>query len=180
MPGYENYATFQPTFLYECGWDVLTGVLVIWAARRFLLSGDRTFAMFLAAWSIGRYGTEALRIDHAPRLLGLRVDQLVMILVFAGAAGYLCLSRGRPGLGRVTGAAAGVGLPAAPAVASPRPAGGVAVGLPVAGDGFPRPAAAPADGSPAAGGGLPQPDGPPVLPRPRRFGNRSERAGMHR
>ena len=23
--GYENFATFQPAFLYESGWDVLTG-----------------------------------------------------------------------------------------------------------------------------------------------------------
>lgn len=48
VPGDENYATFQPTFLSECGWDLLVGVLVIWAARRFLLAGDRAFAGCLA------------------------------------------------------------------------------------------------------------------------------------
>jgi len=66
VPGYENYATFQPTFLYQCGWDVLTGLLVIWAARRFLLTGDRAFAVWLAAFAVGRYATEWLAIDFAP------------------------------------------------------------------------------------------------------------------
>jgi prolipoprotein diacylglyceryltransferase len=95
VPGYENYATFQPTFLYQCGWDVLTGLLVIWAARRFLLTGDRAFALWLAAFAVGRYGTEWLAIDVAPHLFGLRVNQWVMALMFAAAVGYLYLARGR-------------------------------------------------------------------------------------
>ena len=32
-PGYENYATFQPAFLYQSLWDVAVGLGVIWAAR---------------------------------------------------------------------------------------------------------------------------------------------------
>jgi prolipoprotein diacylglyceryltransferase len=97
VPGYENYATFQPTFLYECGWDVLVGLLVIWAARRFLLTGDRAFAVWLAAFAVGRCGTESLAIDSAHHLFGLRVSQWVMALVFAGALGYLYLTRGSRG-----------------------------------------------------------------------------------
>jgi prolipoprotein diacylglyceryl transferase len=181
MPGYENYATFQPTFLYACGWDVLTGVLVIWAARRFLLSGDRTCAVFLAACAVGRYGTESLRIDASHRLFGLPVDQLVMILVFAGAAGYLYLSRGRRDPDRVPGAAVGQPRQAAtPAAGVPRPVAAPAAGLPAAGDGSPLPADGSADGPTAAGDGRPQPESAPVLPRPRRFGTRAERAGMQR
>jgi phosphatidylglycerol---prolipoprotein diacylglyceryl transferase len=170
MPGYENYATFQPTVLYACCWDVLTGVVVIWAARRFLLSGDRTFAILLAACAMGRYGTESLRIDASHRLLGLRVDQLVMIAVFAGAVGYLYLSRARRDPDRVTGARVGLPRQAATPVAgvSP-PAGDPVAGLPAADD-----------GSLAAGDGRPQPESASVLPRPRRFGTRAERAGMQR
>jgi hypothetical protein len=74
---------------------VLTGLLVIWAARRFLLTGDRAFALWLAAFAVGRYGTEWLAIDFAPHLFGLRVNQWVMALVFGGAVGYLYLARGR-------------------------------------------------------------------------------------
>ena len=35
-------------FSYESVWDALVGVLVIYAARRFLLTGDRTFVVQLA------------------------------------------------------------------------------------------------------------------------------------
>jgi hypothetical protein len=59
---------------------------------------------------VGRYGTEWLAVDFAPHLFGLRVNQWVMALVFAGALGYLYLTRGRPG-----GAAAGPARPARPA-----------------------------------------------------------------
>ena len=93
--GYENYATFQPAFLYECGWYALTGVLVIWAARRFLLTGDRVFALWLAAYAVGRYGAESLTLGSAHHLFGLRINQWVMALVFAGALAYLYLTRGR-------------------------------------------------------------------------------------
>ena len=75
---------------------MLTGLLVIWAARRFLLTGDRAFAVWLAVFAVGRYGTEWLAIDFAPHLFGLRVNQWVMALVCAGALGYLYLTRGRP------------------------------------------------------------------------------------
>src|SRR5581483_9233529 len=33
VPGYENYATFQPAFLYQSLWEVALGFAVIWAAR---------------------------------------------------------------------------------------------------------------------------------------------------
>jgi prolipoprotein diacylglyceryl transferase len=131
VPGYEIYATFQPTFLYESGWDVLTGVLVIWAGRRFLLTGDRIFAVWLAAFAVGRYGTEALAIDFAHHLFGLRINQWVMAFVLAGALGYLYLTRARlgpslpgaspgrpPGPQRQAGGP-GAGLPTSPGSAHP-------------------------------------------------------------
>jgi prolipoprotein diacylglyceryltransferase len=107
---------------------VLTGLLVIWAARRFLLTGDRAFAVWLAAYAVGRYGTEWLAVDFAPHLFGLRVNQWVMALVFAGALGYLYLTRGRPG-----GAAADPARPARLAghicgVSGPGPSGQVCTG----------------------------------------------------
>jgi prolipoprotein diacylglyceryl transferase len=102
VPGYENYATFQPAFLYLAGWDVLTGLLVIWAARRFLLPGDRAFALWLALYAAGGYGAESLRIDAAHHLFGLRVNQWVLALVLAGALAYLYRTRRRRGPDLVT------------------------------------------------------------------------------
>jgi prolipoprotein diacylglyceryl transferase len=116
VPGYENYATFQPLFLYDCCWAVATGLLVIWAARRFLLSGDRAFALWLAAYAVGRFGTESLRVGFAHHLFGLRVNDWTMALMCAGALGYLCLTRGRRA---DQGAAPGPSGPASPS-ASPQ------------------------------------------------------------
>jgi prolipoprotein diacylglyceryl transferase len=126
VPGYENYATFQPLFLYESLWCVLAGLLALWAARRFALSGDRVFALFVATYAAGKFATESLRIDPAHHFLGLRVNQWVLGLAFGWAVGYLLLTR------RDADAAAG---PAArPVAAAPRSAdGGPAAGVSVPG-----------------------------------------------
>jgi phosphatidylglycerol---prolipoprotein diacylglyceryl transferase len=92
LAGYLNIATFQPTFLYESLWDALAGVTVILAARRFLLPGDRTFALYAGLYAFGRFWTQGLEINYTPHVLGLRVDQVVMILILAFAIIYLCLT----------------------------------------------------------------------------------------
>ncbi len=95
--GYENFATFQPAFLYESAWDVLTGLLVIYAARRFLLTGDRTFALYAGTYAIGGFCVQALRIDPSHHVLGLRTGQWVLAAAFAAAVGYLYLTRHEKG-----------------------------------------------------------------------------------
>jgi prolipoprotein diacylglyceryl transferase len=92
LAGYLNIATFQPTFLYESLWDALVGVAVILAARRFLLPGDRTFALYAGLYAVGRFWTQGLEINYTPHVLGLRIDQVVMILILAFAIIYLCLT----------------------------------------------------------------------------------------
>jgi hypothetical protein len=44
---------------------------------------------------VGRYGAESLTLGFAHHLFGLRINQWVMALVFAGALAYLYLTRGR-------------------------------------------------------------------------------------
>jgi prolipoprotein diacylglyceryl transferase len=95
--GYENFATFQPVFLCESAWDVLAGLLVIYASRRFLLTGDRAFALLVAAYSAGACGIQSLRIDYSPVLAGLRLNEPVFALAALGAAGYLYLTRRKRG-----------------------------------------------------------------------------------
>jgi phosphatidylglycerol---prolipoprotein diacylglyceryl transferase len=95
--GYENFATFQPAFLYESAWDVLVGLAVIYAARRFLLTGDRIFAVYAGLYAVGGYLVESLRVDAAPHLAGLRFGQWVFAVVFLAAAVYLFLTRGKTG-----------------------------------------------------------------------------------
>ena len=97
VAGYENFATFQPAFLYESIWDVLAGVLVILAARMFLLAGDRSFAVYAGLQATGMLCTGMLRIGYAQRLFGLPADQVLMIVILAVAIGYLYLTRSAKG-----------------------------------------------------------------------------------
>ena len=91
VPGAEAY---HPTFLYELLWNLGVAAVVVWADRRWRLGGGRAFALYLALYALGRSWIEALRIDDAERILGLRLNQWVMALVFAGAVGYLWARRG--------------------------------------------------------------------------------------
>ncbi|MGN6243207.1 MAG: prolipoprotein diacylglyceryl transferase [Motilibacteraceae bacterium] len=101
-PGYEQYATFHPTFLYESIWCLIAAALVVWADRRFRMGHGRAFALYVALYTVGRSVTEALRIDTAEHVLGLRLNQWTSIVVFLGAVAYIVVSaRLRPGRERV-------------------------------------------------------------------------------
>jgi prolipoprotein diacylglyceryl transferase len=97
LSGFENYATFQPVFLYESLWALGMGILLIYARQRLVLTGDRVFALYAALYAIGRFGAESLRIGYVPRLFGLRVNQVTMMLILAGAGAYLLATRARTG-----------------------------------------------------------------------------------
>jgi prolipoprotein diacylglyceryl transferase len=90
---YADVATFHPTFLYESIWDVVVGLVVIWADRRFRLSGGRAFALYLGLYAIGRSLVEALRVDEAEHFLGIRLNDFVMGVVLAGAVAFLVARR---------------------------------------------------------------------------------------
>ncbi|HEX4428470.1 MAG TPA: prolipoprotein diacylglyceryl transferase [Frankiaceae bacterium] len=94
LPGYENVATYQPTFLYESLWCLGVALLCLWADRRFRLGGGRVFALYVAAYTAGRGWIESLRIDTAHRFFGLRLNDYVSIIVFALAVAYLIKHRG--------------------------------------------------------------------------------------
>jgi prolipoprotein diacylglyceryltransferase len=96
VSGYENYATFQPAFAYQSLWDVAVGVGVMVAARRLALSGGRTFMLFAAAYAVGGYWVESVRIGPLPHALGLRYGALGDIAVFVLAVASLYLTRPRP------------------------------------------------------------------------------------
>ncbi len=95
-PGYENFDTFQPAFLYQSLWDVAVGLGVIWAARRFALSGERTFMLCAACYAVGSFWVESVRIGPLPQVLGVRYGALGDIAVFLLAVAGLYLTRPRP------------------------------------------------------------------------------------
>ena len=119
--GYESFSTFQPVFLYESVWDLLIAVAVAYAIRRFLLTGDRAFALCAGLYAAGRLTAEIIRIDYSPRLAGARLTELGMLLVIVGAAAYLCFTRARrrepatvPSPAPATPAGPAVGKPVGP------------------------------------------------------------------
>ena len=96
--GYATVATYHPTFAYELLWNLGVAALVIWADRRFRLGHGRAFALYVAAYTVGRAWIEALRIDPANDILGLRLNLWTCLLVFLGAVTYFVVStRLRPG-----------------------------------------------------------------------------------
>lgn len=96
--GYEQYATFHPTFLYESLWLVLVAGVVALADRRRLLGHGRAFALYVALYCVGRLGMELLRIDPATHVGGLRINIITAVAVGLGASAYLAISsRVRPG-----------------------------------------------------------------------------------
>lgn len=89
---------YHPTFLYESLWCVGVALLVIWADRRFTLGHGRAFALYVAAYTVGRFWTEWLRIDEAHVILGLRLNDWVAIAVFLAAVAYFVIvGKKRPG-----------------------------------------------------------------------------------
>ena len=95
IPGYENYATFQPVFLYQSLWDVAVGLGVIWAARRFDLSGARTFLLAAAGYAAGGFWVQLARIGPLTRLFGVRYGALEDAVLFIVAVAVLYFTRPR-------------------------------------------------------------------------------------
>ncbi|CDR11474.1 prolipoprotein diacylglyceryl transferase [Streptomyces iranensis] len=87
--------TYHPTFLYESLWCVGVALLVIWADRRFKLGHGRAFALYVAAYTVGRFWIEYLRVDDAHHVLGLRLNNWTSVVVFLAAVAYLVISAKR-------------------------------------------------------------------------------------
>ena len=96
--GYEQFATFHPTFLYESLWCLLIAVVLVRVDRRYLLGHARVFLLYGAIYTTGRFWFELLRIDDANHILGLRVNTWVSGVIFvASVLAFLWSLRNRPG-----------------------------------------------------------------------------------
>jgi prolipoprotein diacylglyceryl transferase len=78
--GFGLFETFHPTFLYEAIWSSLLAVALITFGKRW--NGGAIFAVYIAGYSLGRFFIEALRIDTAQDIGGLRLNQWTSILIF--------------------------------------------------------------------------------------------------
>jgi len=69
--------------------------LVVWAGRRWELTKGRAFALYVAGYCAGRVWIEALRVDEAERIFGLRLNDYVAGALLLAALAYLWLRRDR-------------------------------------------------------------------------------------
>jgi len=92
--GYEQFATFHPTFLYELLWNLAGAALLIYLDKKWDLRGSRVFWLYVLVYTTGRLWIENVRIDEAVHIAGLRINIWVSILVLAGALiTFLALGR---------------------------------------------------------------------------------------
>jgi prolipoprotein diacylglyceryl transferase len=91
---FADEATFHPTFAYEALWNLaLVGVL-LWLDRKGVIRRGRLFAVYVLGYGLGRLWVEALRVDEASLLFGIRVNLWVSgVLILGGLIGLLWPSR---------------------------------------------------------------------------------------
>ncbi len=82
----------QPTFLYELMWNLLVFVFLLYLDRRYKLGHGRLFAVYVAAYCVGRFGVELLRDDAATHIAGIRINSFTSTFVFIGAVVYVILA----------------------------------------------------------------------------------------
>jgi prolipoprotein diacylglyceryl transferase len=95
--GYVQYATFQPTFLYESlACLAIFGVLLL-VEKRATLKLGQTFALYVALYTFARFWFENMRIDPAHEIAGVRLNAWVSIVVCLSAvAWFVWLGRHEP------------------------------------------------------------------------------------
>jgi len=87
--GYSPDTLFQPTFLYECIWNLLGVAALLLIDRKFKMRRGRLFLLYAMIYTAGRVWIEMLRIDTAEQitLFGIttRLNVWTSIFVFLAA-----------------------------------------------------------------------------------------------
>jgi prolipoprotein diacylglyceryl transferase len=78
--GYEKFATFQPTFLYESLWCFACALIIFYSSWVRKLKPGNTFLLYIVLYCLGRIWIEALRIDQAHHIFGLRLNIWVSLI----------------------------------------------------------------------------------------------------
>jgi phosphatidylglycerol:prolipoprotein diacylglycerol transferase len=96
LPGFEEFETFHPMFLYESLWSIFNLFLLLFLGRKFeekLKPGD-IFWVYLIVYPVGRFLLEFIRLD--PSFVGgINANQLTMAVVAVFGALMLILNHVR-------------------------------------------------------------------------------------
>ena len=86
--GYENFATFHPTFLYELIWDFGGVAVLLLVDRRFKIKPPALFALYVSIYTAFRTFEETLRIDPSHHVLGMRLNFWVSLVLFVASTAF--------------------------------------------------------------------------------------------
>jgi prolipoprotein diacylglyceryl transferase len=73
-PGFAQYATFQPSFLYEMIWNLLLAAFLVWLGNHRRIRPPGLLALYVAGYSGYRMFEETIRIDYSVYVLGMRLN----------------------------------------------------------------------------------------------------------
>jgi prolipoprotein diacylglyceryl transferase len=95
-PGYLQYTTFHPTFLYELIWDLALAGFLMWLGRSGRVAPGGLFALYVAGYSAFRMFEETLRVDYSQYFLGLRLNfYIASAMTLAALVWFVVLQRRR-------------------------------------------------------------------------------------
>ena len=89
--GYTQFATFEPTFLYEFVWDLVLFVFLYWLGSRRRVRAPGLFWLYVAGYSGFRIFEETQRIDYSNYFLGMRVNFWIATILCAVALTFFAL-----------------------------------------------------------------------------------------
>lgn len=90
--GFENIATYHPTFLYEALWCLaLAGIIILIERRAKVWPLGASLALYIGGYCLGRTIFEYLRIDDATKVFGVRFN--LMLSVVLCVAGFVWLAK---------------------------------------------------------------------------------------
>ncbi len=96
-PGYTQFTTFQPSFLYELIFDLALAAALVWLGHHRRIRPPGLFALYVAGYSAYRIFEESIRIDSSAHFLGLRLNMFIAIaLTIAGLVWFARSQRGKP------------------------------------------------------------------------------------
>lgn len=84
--------TFHPAFLYEAVWNLLLAGFLIWIDRRGVLKKGMILPLYVAGYGLGRFLVEAVRIDAATEILGIRINHWTSGIAIVASVAVLAVA----------------------------------------------------------------------------------------
>jgi prolipoprotein diacylglyceryl transferase len=84
--GYEEFATFHPTFIYEGLWNVIGIGVLLFLERKLRFGKGKLFTAYVMWYTFGRFFIELIRIDPVNAPAGMRINNWATALIFLAAA----------------------------------------------------------------------------------------------